>query len=195
MSFLRLILCFSWVGLAAWPAGAATAVPPAGDAKAAAAKESSKKTMAERFRQNQATRFKEIDERLTVLFRYRSGAKPDLSSNPFRAPGTAPAPGATTTTATTTPADSGTKPKDASDAGPAPNANLALLQQAAATLRVTGNLATGGQSRLVINGHNYREGDMVPTQVANETIYLRVKEIARRSVTLELDGAEMTLKF
>jgi hypothetical protein len=192
MNPARFLLYILWLGLTAWPLRAATAGAATGEAKAPAAKETSKKTADERFRQNQATRFKETEERLAALFRFRTGPKPDLSYNPFRAPGTTPAPAATTTAPA---ADAGTKPKDAGDAGPAPNANLALLQQAAATLKVTGNLETGGQSRLVINGHNYREGDLVPTQVANETIYLRVKEIARRSVTLELDGAEMTLKF
>ena len=50
-------------------------------------------------------------------------------------------------------------------------------------------------ARLAINSQTYREGDLVPTQVAGETIYLRVKEIARRTVTLSLNDAEVTLKY
>jgi hypothetical protein len=142
------------------------------------------------FQQAQVARFKEVEDRIAVLFQNRNEPKPDLSANPFRSPGNVPAP-----VPASAPGEAGAKPAEIVDTGPGPGASLALLQQGAATLRVTGNFEIGGQAHLVINSRPYKEGDVVQTQVQGETIYLRVKEISRRSVTLALNDAEMTLKY
>ncbi len=137
-------------------------------------------------------RFKQVQERIAALYQHRNEAPPppDPRFNPFRTPGTAQVP----------------PPKvEGGDAAPGaadgqvpdrmPSSNLALLQQGAATLKFGGTLEIGGRARLLINARTYKEGDVVQTQVRGEAIYLRIKEIAGRSVTLSLNDAEMTLKF
>jgi len=138
-------------------------------------------------------RFKQVQERIAALFQHRNEPPPPVEPrhNPFRPPGSAP-PAA--------PASSDTpelpRPSAGSDySGLSPGASLALLQQGAATLKVSGIFEIGGRAHLVINARPYKEGDVVQTLVRGETVYLRVKEIAKRSVTLALNEAEMTLKF
>ncbi|MBI5689945.1 MAG: hypothetical protein HZC55_07570 [Verrucomicrobia bacterium] len=141
-----------------------------------------------------AARFKQVEDRVGALFRHRREAPPtpDPRHNPFLAPGSA--------AATTAPRPAGDPPNKlpegaapAADAGPA--TSLTQLQQAAATLKVSGIFETGGGTQLVINKRLYKEGDVVQAQVGGETVYLRVKEIGKRNVTLSLNDAEMTLKF
>ena len=134
-----------------------------------------------------AGRFKQVNERVDALYRYRGEiqAAPDPIANPFRPPGALAHPKATT----------------AGEAGetvgsePEPVSNLALLQQSVATLKVSGVLEVSGRSHLVINARPYKQGDVVQTQVQGVAVYLRVRDISKRSVTLVLNDAEMTLKF
>jgi hypothetical protein len=128
-----------------------------------------------------AGRFKQVNERIDALFHHRNEAPPppDARNNPFRVPGAA------------MPAARPGEPAPAPD----PASNLTRLQESVSTLRVSGLFEIGGRSHLVINARPYKEGDVVQTQVQGEAVYLRVREISRRSVTLELGDAEMTLKF
>ncbi len=133
-----------------------------------------------------APRFKQVNERIDALFEHRNQPPPppDPKYNPFRLPGAA------------RPAAPLPEGVVADAAAPTPQAdNLAQLQQAAATLKVSGIFEKGGRSHLVINARPYQQGDVVQTLLRGETIYLRVKEITKRSVTLALNEAEMTLKF
>ena len=47
----------------------------------------------------------------------------------------------------------------------------------------------------MINGKPYKDNEVVQAQVQGETIYLRLRQISRRGVTVVLNEAEMTLKF
>lgn len=133
-----------------------------------------------------APRFKQVRDRIDDLYRHRNEppSPPDARSNPFRTPGV-PIAG---------PVASAPRPDEAS-LTPDAASNLSLLQQSVATLRVSGVFEVGGRSHLVINKRSYKEGDVVQTQVQGEPVYLRIREISKRSVTLELNEAEMTLKF
>ena len=185
MKTFRLICLLSI--LAGWSATARRAAAQGAPAPAA---DKSTATAKQNLQQAQAARFKEVEDKIAILYRHRNDPKPDFRANPFRAPGSVAAPAPTV-------AEGGKLPEGADPAsvGPGPGASLALLQQGAATLKVSGNFEIGGVSYLVINSRHYKEGDVVQTQVQGETVYLRVKEIARRSVTLSLNDAEMTLKY
>lgn len=128
-----------------------------------------------------AARLKQVHDRIDALFHHRNEAPPplDARNNPFRVAG-ASAPAA--------------RPGDGAPA-PDPVSNLSRLQESVSTLRVSGVFEFSGRSHLVINARPYKEGDVVQTQVQGDAVYLRVREISKRSVTLELGDAEMTLKF
>lgn len=133
-----------------------------------------------------APRFKQVRDRIDDLYRHRNEppSPPDARSNPFRTPGTP----AAAPVAAAAGADEASLTPDAAS-------NLSLLQLSVATLRVSGVFEVGGRSHLVINKRPYKEGDVIQTQVQGEPVYLRIREISKRSVTLELNEAEMTLKF
>lgn len=162
---------------AALPAAAASASPPAAPATAPAPKQSVANPL--------APRFKQVRERIDALFLHRNAplAPLDPKHNPFRLPGTRPV----------APVPEGVVAEDAAPALPADN--LAQLQQATATLKVSGVFEKGGRAHLVINARPYQQGDVVQTLVQGEKVYLRVKDISKRSVTLALHDAELTLKF
>jgi len=48
---------------------------------------------------------------------------------------------------------------------------------------------------LMINGKPYKDNEVVQVQMQGEMVYLRLKQISRRGVTVVLNEAEMTLKF
>ena len=129
-----------------------------------------------------APRFKQVRDRIADLYQHRNETPmaPDPKFNPFRAPGSLIAP-------------VGEDP--VAEVVTAPATNLALLQQAATTLKMGGTFEYDGKSHRVINGRPCKTGDRVQALVGGETIYLLVREISRRSVTLALHDAEMTLKF
>jgi hypothetical protein len=60
---------------------------------------------------------------------------------------------------------------------------------------VSGTFEYGGKQQLVVNSRPYKEGDIIPTQVQGQPVYLRVRAISRNSITLALNDTEMTLKF
>lgn len=129
-------------------------------------------------------RFKQVREEIDALFQHRNQppAPPDPRVNPFRPAGAAPV--------AATPA---AKPAGAT---PAPlSSDVALLQQAVATLKVGGYIEIAGRAHLVINTKPYRVGEVVQTKVQGESVFLRVRKISRNNVTLGLNAAELTLKF
>lgn len=163
------------------PSTAAVDVPAASAAAPAASTADSKSAVI----LPQTPRFNQVRARIKALFEHRNEtpAPPNARTNPFRPLGPL------------APATNGQRSKD--DAAPAsePESDLAVLQRSAATLKISGIFEIGGTSHLVINARPYKQGDVVPTQVNGETVYLRVRIIARRAVTLALNEAEMTLKF
>lgn len=128
-------------------------------------------------------RFKQVREEIEALFQHRNQppAPPDPRFNPFRPAGAAPAVVAA---------------KPATGVTPAPlSSDVALLQQAVATLKVGGYIEIAGRAHLVINTKPYRVGEVVQTKVQGESVFLRVRKISRNNVTLGLNAAELTLKF
>ena len=135
-------------------------------------------------------RFKLVRERIDALFRYRNEppSPPDPRLSPFRPAGAVPV--------AATPASSARDPAAGDAPLPAPlSSDLALLQQAVATLKVSGVVEKAGQAHLVINAKPYKVGEVIQTKVQGESVFLRVRNISRNSITLGLNGAEMTLKF
>lgn len=132
-------------------------------------------------------RFRQVRNKINDLYQHRNEAPPapDPRASPFRPAGQP----------VVAPAPAENKPEAPAEPANGESRNLALLQQGAATLRVSGTLEIGGRSHLVINKRPYKQGDVVPAVVEGETIYLRVREIGRRTVTLVLNDAEMTLKY
>ncbi len=175
LRFIALLLVPAVV--AALPAATASAPPPAAPPPASAPKQSVPNPL--------APRFKQVRERIDALFLHRNAPPEPLDPkhNPFRSPGDRPV----------VPVAEGLVAETVAPAAPADA--LAQLQQAAATLKVSGVFEKGGRSHLVINARPYQQGDVVQTLVQGEKVYLRVKEIAKRSVTLALHDVEMTLKF
>lgn len=133
----------------------------------------------------QTPRFNQVRSRVEVLYRHRNEPPTALGprSNPFRPPGASPAAG------------EGEGTPGLPLPPPEPQSDAILLEQGAGTLKVSGIFEIPGRTHVMINGRSYKEGDVVPAQVKGETIYLRVREIGRRSVTLALNEAEATLKF
>jgi hypothetical protein len=131
----------------------------------------------------QTPRFNQVRARVETLYQHRNETPPPPHprTNPFRPPGAV------------VPVAAGETPKPGLP--PEPASDLATLEKGAATLKISGIFEIGGRSHLVINGRPYKEGDVVATQVNGDTVYLRVRTIARRNVTLTLNAAEMTLKF
>lgn len=130
-----------------------------------------------------AARFKQVRDRANALFavRNQSPAAPVPAENPLRSAGDAAA------------RPRGTQPGVApAELSPT---ELDLLQQAVATLRVSGTFEKDGESYFVINSKPYRVGDVVQTIVDGEAAYLRVREITRNGVTLAMGESEVTLKY
>ena len=133
-----------------------------------------------------SSRFKQVRERIDELFRNRSEtpAPPDPRTNPFRSPGSfasRPSSVLPDTPGVPLPQVSGS--------------DLTRLQESVATLKVSGTFEKDGRLYLVINAKPYKNNDVITTQVRGEPVYLRVRQISGRGVTLTLDEAEITLKF
>jgi hypothetical protein len=126
-------------------------------------------------------RFLHVREKINTLFQHRNAPPRPLDplGNPFRPPGAL---------VVANPIADGPAPSQ-------PSNDLSLLQEAAAALKVSGTVEKDGQPHLVINARSYKKGDVVPSRASGQAVYLRVREITRRSVTFELNDTEMTLKF
>jgi hypothetical protein len=183
------------------PAAAAPTAPGAAPPPPPAGKETAKDAAQARpsVALPMTTRFNQTRARIDALFAQRNAPPPAASarSNPFRPAGPMPAGAAAPPVA---PAGAGSAPAAAegarSESGAAePAVSSGLLQQSTATLKFSGMFERGGVVHVVINKRSYKEGDVVPTSVNGEPVYLRVKAVAGRSVVLSLDGAETTLNF
>ena len=134
-------------------------------------------------------RFKQVRERIGALYQNRSETPPppDPRYNPFRPPGVA------IQSAPVLPAS--VEPALGEPVPVASATDLARLQEAVATLKVSGTFEKDGRLYLVINAKPYKDNDVNQTQVQGEPVYMRVRQVSRRSVTVVLNEAEMTLKF
>jgi hypothetical protein len=135
-------------------------------------------------------RFQQVRNRIDDLFKHRvaTPAPVDPKHDPFRAPGPfveAPVIGG--------------EPRGAGSTRSAPaepqGTDLTVLQQAVATLKVGGRFVSSGKEHRMVNARLYKEGDVIPTQLQNQTIYLRVKTLTQKSLTLQLNESEMTLSL
>lgn len=128
------------------------------------------------------SRLKRINDRIDYLYKARSEppAPINIRHNPFRI-GAEPLP-----------ADPRGLPADES---PLTATDEELLLRAAATLRITGVLETGGRMRVAINTVNYSEGDVIQVRLPGGPVFLRVTTITSRSVTLRLNEASHTLQL
>jgi hypothetical protein len=174
MNFLRLTLCcLSWT--VAVVAAEESAPPPTVKAGKATDKTPAAAPLSPRFQQ--------VRNRIEALFEHRIAPTPTSQvSNPFRIAGASPI------SLVSEIATGESKPAQS-------NIDLISLQQAVATLKVSGTFEFGGKQQLVVNSRPYKEGDIIPTQVQGQSVYLRVRAISRTSITLALNEAEMTLKF
>jgi len=133
-------------------------------------------------------RFQQVRDKIDALFRNRSESlpDPDPKKNPFRPAGSG-------AVAKTPSRGSGVAEKAAPP--PASATDLAILQQAAATLKVAGSITIGGVNHLSINQVPYKEGDVINVRLKGQVAFVRVKNISRYSYTLSLNGAELSVKY
>lgn len=190
MKTLPLCLALAFGPTAVFSAGATTPPPAANPAPAATSSAATSTGTAPAAARPLTPRFQQVRDRIDALFRHRNATPeaPDLRFDPFRPAGAAPASPASALAGSEAGAS-------ALPVGDAKAADLALLQQGAATLKVNGIFEFGGRQHLVVNSRPYKQGDVIQTQVQGQTVYLRVKQIARGSLSLALNEAEMTLKF
>lgn len=153
-------------------------------------------------------RFQQVRDRIAALLAHRSEAPPkfDPKKNPFRPAGAGPAatiavPSAPVVSPLSAGASGSSRPAappastvDAPSGTP-PSGDLALLQQAIATLKVAGTVQIGVVAHLVINQVPYKEGDIIIVKVKGQPVYLRVKNISRYSYTLALNETELSVKY
>jgi hypothetical protein len=135
-------------------------------------------------------RFKQVRERIDALFQNRNEtpAPPDARMNPFRPPGLPVEAPDSTVVAGGVALPESLVPR-------VPPTDIARLQEGVATLKVSGTFEKDGRLYLVINAKPYKDNDVIQTQVQGEPVYMRVRQISARSVTVVLNEAEMTLKF
>ncbi len=127
-----------------------------------------------------ATGFARTQARIDTLLKPRLNPTPlpDEMPNPFTLPGAAPAPGPTQPVA------------------PAAADDTEILARLVAQLKVAGFVQVGDVPRIIINQLSYKEGDILAIrEPADGVRYLRVKRIDPPYVTLELNGAEQTIKL
>jgi hypothetical protein len=156
---------------------AAPATPPAVTATAAATKAPAPPPISPRFQQ--------VRNRIDALFHNRtsSPAPLDPKQNPFRPAGVFIAPVVASDGKITIPVVE------------QPASDEIVLRDAAATLKIGGVFEFGTKQHRVVNGRPYKEGDVIPAQVQGQTIYLRIKALTPKSLTLVLKEAELTLNF
>jgi len=127
-------------------------------------------------------RFTQTRTRIDSLFQYRNTAlpPPDPRTNPFRTAaeiaiaGSSIVPGVPVL---------------------APDSDDALLQAAAATLKITGMVVKDGRAKLIINGGAYEEGGVISVRVRGKPAYVKIRHITLSNVTLTLNDAELTISY
>lgn len=128
-------------------------------------------------------RFVQVRERIDALFRNRITTPPpiDARQNPFR-----PAGVFVPTVATP---DGRTAPVEQ------PATDQVLLQEAMTTLKIGGVFEIKGRQHRTVNGRPYKEGDVIPAQAQGQPVYLKVKSLTPKAMTLALREAETTVTF
>jgi hypothetical protein len=128
-------------------------------------------------------RFQQVRNRIEALFAHRLSAPTPLDPrhNPFRPAG-----------AFVGPVVAAGDGRTAAATEPQP-ADLTVLQQAVATLKVGGRFVSAGREHRMVNARLYKEGDVIPTQLQGQPVYLRVKALNQKSLTLSLGDSELTL--
>jgi hypothetical protein len=129
-------------------------------------------------------RFKQVRDRIDDLFALRNAPPPpvDPAKNPFRPPGAVVL-------------AAGARDGDTPPVAIPVSSDLALLQQAAAQLRISGFVELKERLHVTINQSLYKEGDVIKVALKGQTLFLRVTKISRGNLTLALNDAEMTLRF
>lgn len=175
------------------PAGASVALPAPAEPAAAKKTDSAKASVGAKSPAVVARdlRFQQMRDHIDALFggRIATPPPPDLRYNPFRPIGASPP----------VPARDASAGREAPPPV-SPSSDLAVVQQAVATLKVRGVVEKDGRSLLMINsGPNkdgtYKEGDVLTVIVQDEPVHLRVRQITHYSVMFSLNDAEYTLKF
>jgi hypothetical protein len=132
-------------------------------------------------------RFQLIRDRIGALFDHRTEASPefDAKRNPFRPAGAAPVAPV---------ARPNSRPPESL---PPAEADLALLKQIAATLKIAGTIEIQGRPHLSINQVLYKVGDVINARASAKgpPVFIRLKQITRYGYTLSYNGAELTVKF
>jgi hypothetical protein len=130
-------------------------------------------------------RFQQVRNRIDALFQHRGEAPvaPDPRKSPFRPAGAAPVAAVKAGRVANLP------PPTASAA------DLQLLKQAAATLKVAGTIQINSVAHLIINQVPYKEGDVINLRAKGQPVFVRVKHISRYSYTLALNAAELSVKY
>lgn len=77
---------------------------------------------------------------------------------------------------------------------PAPS-NVDILSSIVSRLRFGGMIVLKDQIKVVINGVQRREGDMVPAEWNNSVVYLKITKVTSTDVVLRYNDADATLKF
>jgi len=177
---LFLLVCAACSSAVALPAetppaiSPASAVTPAPDPKAAPPPPLS-------------PRMKLVRDRIDSLFQHRNATPAAATAvmDPFRPAGAVPEP----------PMVFARDGEPARSVVPQTTTDLAQLQGAVATLKMTGVIEIGGRLHLVVNSRPYKEGDVIQTLAEGTRAYLRIRQVSRNSITLAINDAEMTLKF
>jgi hypothetical protein len=129
-------------------------------------------------------RFIQVRHRIDALFRHRtsSPAPLDPRQNPFRPAGVFVAPIVAPDGRTTAPVE-------------APASDEVVLRETVALLKIGGVFEVAKKQHRVVNGRPYKEGDVIPAQLQGQTIYLRIKALSAKSMTLGLKDVETTVNF
>jgi hypothetical protein len=140
-----------------------------------------------------AGRFKQVQERIAALYQHRNEPPPPPSpiTNPFRNPGAL-------MLGSDKPLNSdpnAAKKTALAEGETAPLTDAELLERGAETLRISGIFEVGEKIFVVINARPFKPGDVVQGFVRGEAVFLRIKEIGKRTVTFTLNKAETTVAF
>ncbi len=140
-----------------------------------------------------AGRFKQVQDRIAALYQHRNEAPPPPSpiTNPFRNPGAL-------VLRTDNPVNSdpnAAKKTALAEGETAPLTDAELLERGAETLRISGLFEMGEKTFVVVNARPFKTGDVVQAFVRGEAVFLRIKEIGKRTVTFTLNKAETTVTF
>ncbi len=140
-----------------------------------------------------AGRFKQVQDRIAALYQHRNETPPPPSpiTNPFRNPGAL-------VLRSEDPLNSdpnAAKRTALAEGETAPLTDAELLERGAETLKISGIFEMGDKVFVVINARPFKTGDVVQAFVRGEVVFLRIKDIGKRTATFTLNKAETTVTF